>query len=106
MDLLNTDSIFMSRALEAAELARALDEVPIGAVLVFEGQVIASGYNRTRLDNDPTAHAEVVALRAAARLLGNYRLLDTTLYATIEPCAMCAGALIWARVSRLVYGAP
>src|SRR5687767_5243888 len=96
----------MRLALEAANMARALDEVPIGAVLVFEGKVIATGYNRTRLDTDPTAHAEVVVLRAGAQILANYRLLDTTLYVTIEPCAMCAGALIWSRVARLVYGAP
>lgn len=96
----------MQRALAAAELAESLDEVPIGAVLVFEGQIIATGYNRTRLDVDPTAHAEVVALREGARVLNNYRLLQTTLYVTIEPCAMCAGSLIWARIARLVYGAP
>jgi len=95
----------MRLALDMARVAEALDEVPIGAVLVFEGQVIATGYNRTRLDLDPTAHAEIMTLRAAARILANYRLLGTTLYSTIEPCAMCGGALVWARVGRLVYGA-
>ena len=95
----------MRLALDMARVAEALDEVPIGAVLVFEGQVIATGYNRTRLDLDPTAHAEIMTLRAAARVLANYRLLGTTLYSTIEPCAMCGGALVWARVGRLVYGA-
>ncbi len=95
----------MHLALEAAQTACLLDEVPIGAVLVFEEQVIAVGYNRTRLDVDPTAHAEMVVLREASKKLNNYRLLNTTLYTTIEPCSMCAGAMIWARVSRLVYGA-
>lgn len=95
----------MHLALEAAQTAYTLDEVPIGAVLVFEEQVIAVGYNRTRLDVDPTAHAEIVVLREASKKLNNYRLLNTTLYTTIEPCSMCAGAMIWARIARLVYGA-
>lgn len=95
----------MHLALEAAQTAYTLDEVPIGAVLVFEEQVIAVGYNRTRLDVDPTAHAEIVVLREASKKLSNYRLLNTTLYTTIEPCSMCAGAMIWARIARLVYGA-
>lgn len=99
------DLTFMRLALEAAQTAYSLDEVPIGAVLVFAGKAIAVGYNRTRLDLDPTAHAEMVVLREAAKVLGNYRLLNTTLYTTIEPCPMCAGALVWARVERLVYGA-
>lgn len=102
---INLDVVFMERALAAAETARALDEVPIGAVVVFEEKVIAVGYNRTRLDTDPSAHAEIVALRKAAQVLGNYRLLGCTLYVTIEPCAMCAGSLIWSRIARLVYGA-
>lgn len=96
----------MRLALEAANNAYVLDEVPIGAVLVFEEKVIAIGYNRTRLDLDPTAHAEMVVLRAGAQKLKNYRLIGTTLYTTVEPCSMCAGAMIWARVARLVYGAP
>lgn len=87
-----------------AEMAETLGEVPVGAVLVFDGRVVARGYNRTRLDLDPTAHAEIVALRQAAQTLGNYRLTGTVLYTSVEPCAMCAGALIWARVARLVYG--
>ncbi|MEW6733820.1 MAG: tRNA adenosine(34) deaminase TadA [Acidobacteriota bacterium] len=99
------DVLFMRLALEMAQTAYLLDEVPIGAVLVFEQRVIATGYNRTRLDLDPTAHAEIVALRAGAQVRNNYRLLGSTLYSTIEPCAMCAGALVWARVERLVYGA-
>ena len=94
----------MRLALAAAATAQALDEVPIGSVLVFEDRVVAVGYNRTCLDQDPTAHAEIIALREAAQVLNNYRLLGTTLYTTVEPCAMCAGALIWARVARLVYG--
>jgi tRNA(adenine34) deaminase len=98
------DLTFMRLALEAAQTAYSLDEVPIGAVLVFEERAISVGYNRTRLDLDPTAHAEIVVLREAAKIIGNYRLLNTTLYTTVEPCSMCAGALIWARVSRLVYG--
>ncbi len=91
---------------EAARGGRA-DEVPIGAVLVAaDGEVIARAYNRPAGGCDPTAHAEVVALRRAARRLGNYRLPGTTLYATLEPCAMCAGALVLARVARVVFGAP
>lgn len=94
----------MRIALEMAEMAEALGEVPVGAVLVFDGRVVARGYNRTRLDLDPTAHAEIVTLRQAARTLGNYRLTGTVLYTSVEPCAMCAGALVWSRVARLVYG--
>jgi tRNA(adenine34) deaminase len=98
------DLVFMRLALEAAENAYKLEEVPIGAVLVFEGNVIAIGHNRTRLDIDPTAHAEIVVIREAAKKIDNYRLLNTTLYTTVEPCSMCAGAMIWARITRLVYG--
>jgi tRNA(adenine34) deaminase len=99
------DIEFMQAALAEAREAAASGEVPIGAVLVFEGRILARGGNRTILDCDPTAHAEIVVLRAAARVLGNHRLADTTIYVTIEPCSMCAGALIQARVPRLVYGA-
>jgi tRNA(adenine34) deaminase len=91
----------MAEALAAA----AAGEVPIGAVLVLDGRVLARSGNRTIRDCDPTAHAEVIVLREAAHVLGNYRLVDTTLYVTIEPCTMCAGAIIQARVPRLVYGA-
>lgn len=101
---LTLDELYMRMALEMAEMAQALDEVPVGAVLVFDEKVVARGYNRTRLDLDPTAHAEVVVLRQAARILGNYRLTGATLYSSVEPCPMCAGALVWARVARLVYG--
>jgi len=99
------DSKFMQKALSEARAAAAAREVPIGAVLVHNGKVLARAGNRTIRNNDPTAHAEIVVLRKAARILGNYRLADTTLYVTIEPCSMCAGAIIQARVPRLVYGA-
>jgi tRNA(adenine34) deaminase len=102
---MDADVQFMQLALEQARGAAAAGEVPIGAVLVHEGKVIARAGNRTIRDNDPTAHAEIVVLREAARLLGNYRLAGTTLYVTIEPCSMCAGAMVQARVPRLVYGA-
>jgi len=95
----------MHEALAEARAAAEAGEVPIGAVLVHEGKTLARSNNRTIRDNDPTAHAEMVVLREAARLLGNYRLSGTTLYVTIEPCSMCAGAIIQARVPRLVYGA-
>ena len=99
------DIQFMQEALAEARAAAAAGEVPIGAVLVRDGKVLARSGNRTIRDCDPTSHAEIVVLREAARLLGNYRLADTTLYVTIEPCSMCAGAIIQARVPRLVYGA-
>jgi len=95
----------MQQALAEAREAAASGEVPIGAVMVLEGRILARAGNRTIRDCDPTAHAEIVALREAARIMGNYRLADTTLYVTIEPCSMCAGAMIQARVPRLVYGA-
>jgi tRNA(adenine34) deaminase len=102
----NQDFEFMQIALEEARAAAEAGEVPVGAVLVrdSDGSVVARGANRTIRDCDPTAHAEVVVLREAARTLGNYRLAGTTLYVTIEPCSMCAGALIQARVPRVVYG--
>ena len=96
---------FMRVALAEAQRARAGDEVPIGAVVVREGQVVGAGFNQCVSTQDPTAHAEIVALRAAARALANYRLPGTTLYVTVEPCLMCVGALVNARVERLVYGA-
>jgi len=95
----------MKKALDEAEKARKKGEVPIGAVLVADNrQVLAAEHNRTITLNDPTAHAEIQALRSAAALIGNYRLLNTTLYVTVEPCPMCMGAAIHARVSRLVFG--
>lgn len=99
------DEKFMRQALELAQQAEAAGEVPVGAVLVKDGVVIASGWNHPIGSHDPTAHAEIGTLRLAAEALGNYRLLDTTLYVTLEPCSMCAGALVHARVKRLVYGA-
>lgn len=99
------DESFMREALVLARQAEAMGEVPVGAVLVKDGAVIGSGWNRPISANDPTAHAEIAALRAGAAALGNYRLTDTTLYVTLEPCAMCAGAMVHARVKRLVYGA-
>jgi tRNA(adenine34) deaminase len=102
---MEADIQFMQEALAEARAAAAAGEVPIGAVLVHGGKILARSGNRTIRDCDPTAHAEVIALREAARLLANYRLADTTLYVTIEPCSMCAGAIIQARVPRLVYGA-
>jgi tRNA(adenine34) deaminase len=99
------DQKWMRLALEQAALAAQAGEVPVGAVLVREGELIAAGFNQPIGRCDPTAHAEIVALRAAAQALGNYRLPETTLYVTIEPCAMCAGALVHARIKRLVFGA-
>jgi tRNA(adenine34) deaminase len=101
---MDADLEFMKDALSEARAAAAAGEVPIGAVLVHRGKVVARSGNRTIRDCDPTAHAEMVVLREAARVLGNYRLADTTLYVTIEPCSMCAGAIIQARVPRLVFG--
>ena len=95
----------MEEALEEARAAERAGEVPVGAVLTLDGQVIGRGSNRTLRDTDPTAHAEIVALRAGARAVGNHRILGATLYVTIEPCAMCAGAIIQARIARLVFGA-
>ncbi|HKC65168.1 MAG TPA: tRNA adenosine(34) deaminase TadA [Pyrinomonadaceae bacterium] len=99
------DAKWMREALAAAIEARERDEVPIGACVVMDDKILAVAGNRTRTDCDPTAHAEVIALREAARQFGNYRLTDAVVYSTIEPCAMCAGALVQARVKRLVYGA-
>ena len=99
------DEVFMHAALEEAQAAAARGEVPVGAVLVAEDRVVARAGNRTIADCDPTAHAEIIALREAAKSIGNYRLLGATLYVTIEPCAMCAGAMVQARIARLVYGA-
>src|SRR5580700_454752 len=100
-----SDVEFTRAALAQAHDAAERGEVPIGAVLTLDNRIIARGGNRTIADCDPTAHAEIVALRAAAKIIGNYRLLGTTLYVTIEPCAMCCGAMIQARIARLVYGA-
>ena len=99
------DVKFMERALQLARTAQAAGEVPVGAVIVKDGEIVAEGWNRPIGTCDPTAHAEVVALRAAGAELHSYRLTDTTLYVTLEPCPMCAGAMVHARVRRLVFGA-
>jgi len=99
------DIAFMQEALEEARSAATAGEVPVGAVLTLDGRIIARSGNRTIRDCDPTAHAEIMVLRKAARIVENYRLAGTTLYVTIEPCSMCAGAMIQARIPRLVYGA-
>jgi tRNA(adenine34) deaminase len=99
------DLFWMQRALELAHQAEAEGEVPVGAILVKEDQILGEGWNAPIGEHDPTAHAEIRALRNAAKRLGNYRLPDTTLYVTLEPCVMCAGAIIHARVQRVVYGA-
>jgi tRNA(adenine34) deaminase len=95
----------MQYALSLAHQAAAENEVPVGAIVVLEKEIIGQGYNQSLKKNDPTAHAEIIALRQAAKKLGNYRLLNTTLYVSLEPCHMCAGSLIHARVNRLVFGA-
>ncbi len=99
------DSSFMQLAIEEARGAAAAGEVPIGALIVHDGKILAQSGNRTIRDCDPTAHAEIIVIREAARLLENYRMARTTLYVTLEPCSMCAGAIIQARIPRLVYGA-
>ena len=99
------DRQFMQQALDQAKLAAAAGEVPVGAVLVRDGQVISTGFNRPISSSDPSAHAEMMTLRAAAQIESNYRLPGTTLYVTLEPCTMCAGAMLHARVERVVFGA-
>jgi tRNA(adenine34) deaminase len=99
------DDYFMRLALREAELAPAHDDVPIGAVVVHDGELLAAAHNERELRQDPTAHAEVLALREAARALGSWRVLDCAIYVTLEPCAMCAGAIVLARVARVIYGA-
>lgn len=103
---LQTDDVWMRRALELAQRAEELGEVPVGAVVVADGEVIGEGWNQPISAHDPTAHAEIVALRAAAQRVRNYRLTGATLYVTLEPCAMCAGAIVQARIARVVFGAP
>jgi tRNA(adenine34) deaminase len=100
-----SESQFMREALSEAEAAQHAGEVPIGAVVVHKGEIIGRGQNRVLRDLDPTAHAEIIAMRAAAQVLKNYRLADCELYVTLEPCAMCAGAMIHARLAKLIYAA-
>src|SRR4029077_4804161 len=102
---LGEDAAWMALALEQARLATEAGEVPVGALVIKDGEIGGKGHNRNLLDNDPTAHAEIVALRQAALRLGNHRLAGCVMVATIEPCSMCAGALVHARIARLVYGA-
>jgi tRNA(adenine34) deaminase len=101
----HTDELWMEEAIRAAQRALEMGEVPVGAIVVCEHKIVGRGWNRNLADSDPTAHAEIVALREAGKNVGNHRLGDCELFATIEPCAMCAGAMIHARVKRLVYGA-
>jgi tRNA(adenine34) deaminase len=100
-----SDELWMEEALREAQRALALGEVPVGAVVVAEGRLVGRGCNRPLTSNDPTAHAEILALRDAGQTIGNYRLLHCDLYVTVEPCAMCAGAITHARIRRLIYGA-
>src|SRR5690606_21261875 len=100
------DQVWMRLALGEAEKALASGDVPIGAVAVLDGQVIGAGFNRREADQDPTAHAEMIAIRQAAQHIGHWRLEGVTLYCTLEPCAMCAGAMVLARLPRLIYAAP
>lgn len=99
------DELWMEEALREAQRALALGEVPVGAIVVHQGRIVGRGCNRPISANDPTAHAEMLALREAGQTIGNYRLLDCDLYVTVEPCAMCAGAITHARIRRLIYGA-
>ena len=103
--LSNSDELWMEEALRCAQRAIEHDEIPVGAVVICDGRIVGRGWNSNIIDNDPSAHAEIVALREAGRNIGNHRLLGCELFATIEPCAMCAGVAIHARVKRLVYGA-
>jgi tRNA(adenine34) deaminase len=105
MTMYLSDEHFMREAIAEAETARANGEVPVGAIVVLDGQIIGRGRNAVIGHCDPTAHAEIAALRDAALAVGNYRLTNAVLYSTIEPCAMCAGAIVHARIARLVYGA-
>ena len=105
MSVSMTDEQFMLEALVQAQRARSRGEVPVGAIVVVEGRIIARGENKSVANNDPTAHAEIIALRKAAGKRGNYRLAECDLFVTLEPCAMCLGAVIQARIKRLIYGA-
>ena len=100
-----TDQQFMQRAIELAQQAEAINEIPVGAVVVYQGNIIGEGFNQSISLNDPSAHAEMLAIRQAGNKLDNYRLLDCTLYVTLEPCAMCAGLLVHSRIKRLVFAA-
>ena len=105
MKMLGSDEQFMKLALQEAQKSKEFNEVPVGAIIVMGGEVISNSHNKSISQNDPTSHAEINALRIAAKKIGNYRLTGATLYATLEPCAMCYGAIIHARIPRLVFGA-
>ncbi|MFT4926481.1 MAG: tRNA(adenine34) deaminase [Phenylobacterium sp.] len=105
LNSLPTDELWMEKALELAAVAESKGEIPVGAVLVKDGEVVGQGYNASILLSDPSAHAEMMAVREAGKLLNNYRLVDCTLYVTLEPCPMCAGLLVHSRIKRLVFGA-
>lgn len=99
----HSDEFFMQRALQLAQLAEQHDEIPVGAVVVYQGEIIGEGFNQSIMLNDPSAHAEMIAIRQAGKHLNNYRMLDCTLYVTLEPCPMCAGLLVHSRIKKLVY---
>ena len=101
----DVDVTFMRQAIELAREGRESNEVPVGAVVTFKGEIIGKGFNQCIQNHDPTAHAEIIAIRAAAKHVGNYRLNECNLYVTLEPCLMCFGALVHARISKLIYGA-
>ncbi|MCX5781940.1 MAG: tRNA adenosine(34) deaminase TadA [Elusimicrobia bacterium] len=100
----DSDTFFLKEAVKEAKLSEKKGEVPIGAVIVLDNKIIGRGYNQSITLNDPSAHAEIIALKSAAKKLKNYRLIGSKIYVTIEPCAMCAGALVWARVSEIIFG--
>ena len=102
---MNNDEYWMQQAMQVAQQAQARGEVPVGAIIVRDNKCLAQSGNQSITDHDPTAHAEISAIRSAAKQINNYRLLDTTLYVTLEPCMMCAGAMLHARIQRLVFGA-
>jgi tRNA(adenine34) deaminase len=104
-DEIQMDEFWMEEALQAAQQALRMGEVPVGAIVVLDNKIVGRGWNRNLSDHDPSAHAEIVALRSAGAAIGNHRLIGCELFATIEPCAMCAGAMVHARLKRLVYGA-
>ena len=101
----DVDVTFMRQAIKLAKKGRELNEVPVGAIVTFKGEIVGEGYNKCIQNHDPTGHAEVIAMRAAAKHIGNYRLNECNLYVTLEPCLMCLGACVHARISKLIYGA-